>query len=88
MTMQQQELSAAKAIAGFSSFMVPGLGQLLLNRKVEAGVFFLWFWVSIPFAVALFQTMIPDTPVLISLVASASLAVLPNIFAAYWASNK
>lgn len=86
--MQQQELSAAKVIAGLSSFFVPGLGQLLLNRKVEAVVFFLWFWISIPFAVALFDTLAPDVPTLIAIMAGACLAILPNIFAAYWASNK
>lgn len=77
------EPSPAYIFAGFCSFLLPGLGQLLLDRKTGAASLFigaLIYW----FMILRFSF---DASSLFVMAFVVLLSIIPNVIAAYLAAN-
>jgi TM2 domain-containing membrane protein YozV len=82
-TIQHIEPSAVYVLAGFCSFIFPGLGQLLLNRILGAALCFvsavLWWIVMLNF--------IQEAGSFITVAILITITIIPNIVSAYLAAN-
>lgn len=76
------KVEPAYILTGFCSFLFPGLGQLLLDKKTKALCFFIWFLTSwlITFKV-IFSNDFGLSVIMIIL------SIMPHIFSAYFAAN-
>lgn len=81
------EISTARILAGFCSFLFPGLGQLLLGRPVTGILFFVMAILLWALAICMFWIGLESTVYWLCVLASL-IAIMPNAIAAYNAANK
>lgn len=81
------EPSPGYVIAGIASFFVPGLGHLVLNRRVSAFIFFMVTCMAWPIGIGIFLSTPSDLPTLIGIPLGVATVLIPNITAAYYAAN-
>lgn len=81
-----EEISSAKILAGFCSFLFPGLGQLLLNRIWNAAICFIAFVVIWSIALKMVWDGL-DNFSRLEVLMGGILGLTPHVVAAYFATH-
>ena len=87
MPKDENEPSPGYVMAGIVSFFVPGLGHLILNRKVSAFIFFIVTCIAWPIGIAIVLSTPSDFPTLIGIPLGVLAVLIPSVMAAYYAAN-